>query len=140
MLRELRVSQTGVQVLTGFLLTLPLQQRFPELDTVQRNAYLGVLLGAVLAVSLLVAPVSYHRILFRQGAREWLVEAGDRAACAGLVALAVTISGVVWLVFDVVVGRVASSIAGPVALVFFSMLWWAVPMPANRRRAAQFST
>ena len=106
----------------------------------QLHAYLGVLLGAVLAVSHIVAPVSYHRILFRQGAREWLVEAGDRAARAGLVALAVTISGVVWLVFDVVVGRVASSIAGPVALVFFSMLWWAVPMLANRRHAAQFST
>ena len=48
MLRELRVSQTKVQILTGFLLTLPFQQRFPGLDTVQRNAYLGVLLGAVL--------------------------------------------------------------------------------------------
>jgi len=48
MLRELRVSQTKVQILTEFLLTLPFQQRFPGLDTVQRNAYLGVLLGAVL--------------------------------------------------------------------------------------------
>ncbi|MGI8675621.1 MAG: DUF6328 family protein [Nocardioidaceae bacterium] len=74
MLQELRVTQTGVQILTGFLLTLPFQQRFPELDSVQRTAYLMVLAGAVLAVSLMIAPVSYHRLLFRQGAREWLVK------------------------------------------------------------------
>jgi len=137
MLQELRVTQTGVQILTGFLLTLPFQQRFPELDSVQRTAYLMVLAGAVLAVSLMIAPVSYHRLLFRQGAREWLVKAGDRAARAGLVVLAFTISGVLWLVFDVVVGRWASSIAGPVALVFFAGLWWAVPTVANHRDTAQ---
>lgn len=137
MLQELRVTQTGVQILAGFLLTLPFQQRFPELDSVQRTAYLMVLAGAVIAVSLMVAPVSYHRLLFRQGAREWLVKAGDRAARAGLVTLAFTISGVLWLVFDVVVGRLASSIAGPVALAFFAGLWWAVPMMANQRDVAQ---
>jgi len=137
MLQEFRVTQTGVQILTGFLLTLPFQQRFPELDSVQQTAYLMVLAGSVLAVSLIVAPVSYHRLLFRQGAREWLVEAGDRAARAGLVALAFTIAGVLWLVFDVVVGRVASSIAGPVALAFFAVLWWAVPTVANKRNNVQ---
>lgn len=137
MLQELRVTQTGVQILTGFLLTLPFQQRFPELDSVQRTAYLMVLAGAVLAVSLMIAPVSYHRLLFRQGARERLVKAGDRAARAGLVVLAVTISGVLWLVFDVVIGRLASSIAGILALVFFAGLWWLVPTVANQRDTTQ---
>ncbi len=133
MLQEFRVTQTGVQILTGFLLTLPFQSRFPALDSLQRSAYLVVLVFAVLATSLLVAPVSYHRLLFRQGAREWLVDAGDRAARAGLVALAFTFSGVLWLVFDVVAGRVASSIVFPLALVFFAVLWWTVPTVANKR-------
>ncbi len=137
MLQEFRVTQTGVQILTGFLLTLPFSSRFPTLDSLQRTAYLVILIGAILATSLFVAPVSYHRLLFRQGAREWLVKAGDRAARAGLVALAVTISGVLWLVFDVVAGRAASSIVLPVALVFFAGLWWAVPTVANKRDTAQ---
>ncbi len=137
MLQELRVTQTGVQILTGFLLTLPFQSRFPALDSLQRTAYLVVLLGAIIATSLFVAPVSYHRLLFRQGAREWLVKAGDRAARAGLLVLALTICGVLWLVFDVVAGRVASSVVLPLALVFFAVLWWAVPTVANKRAAAQ---
>ena len=137
MLQELRVTQTGVQILTGFLLTLPFQSRFPTLDALQRTAYLVVLLGAIIATSLFVAPVSYYRLLFRQGAREWLVKAGDRAARAGLVVLALTICGVLWLVFDVVVGRVESSIVLAGALLFFAGLWWAIPTIANRRDTAQ---
>jgi len=140
MLQELRVTQTGVQILTGFLLTLPFQSRFTTLDSAQRTAYLVVLSGAVIATSLFVAPVSYHRLLFHQNAREWLVKNGDRAARAGLLALALSICGAVWLVFDVVAGRVASSIVLPVALLFFAALWWAVPTLANRRDTAQRTT
>ena len=40
LLQELRVAQTGVQLLTGFLLTLPFQQRFTQLDGVMRTVYL----------------------------------------------------------------------------------------------------
>jgi len=136
MLQEFRVTQTGVQILTGFLLILPFQSRFPELDEVQRNAYLVVLVSSVLATSLIVAPVAYHRLLFRRGARDWLVTAGNRAARAGLLALALTFCGALWLVFDVVAGRTASSIVLPLALAFFAGLWGAVPMVANRRNAA----
>ena len=137
MLQELRVTQTGVQILTGFLLTLPFQQRFPTLDSLQRTAYLVVLAGAVMATSFFVAPVSYHRLLFHQNAREWLVKNGDRAARAGLIMLALSMCGAMWLIFDVVAGRLASSIVLPVALVFFAGLWWAIPTIANKRDTAQ---
>src|ERR1700740_353414 len=40
LLQELRVTQTGVQLLTGFLLTLPFQQRFTALDSTSTNVYL----------------------------------------------------------------------------------------------------
>src|SRR5699024_8412941 len=40
LLQELRVTQTGAQILTGFLLTVPFQSRFTELDDVQVTAYL----------------------------------------------------------------------------------------------------
>ena len=41
LLQELRVAQTGVQLLTGFLLTLPFQQRFTQLDGVMRDGLSG---------------------------------------------------------------------------------------------------
>jgi hypothetical protein len=131
LLQELRVTQTGVQILTGFLLTLPFTDRFKTLDTLQRGVYLGVLVGSVIATGLIIAPVAFHRALFRQGRRPWLVRNANRAARGGLVALAVTTSGVVWLVFDLVTNRLAASVAGAASVVFFAGLWAGVPL-ANR--------
>jgi hypothetical protein len=129
LLQELRVSQTGVQILTGFLLTLPFTQKFGSLDDLQRDSYLAVLVGAVLASGLIIAPVAFHRTLFRQGEKEWLVNAANWAARGGLAALALTMSGVVFLVFDVVLtDRTLSIVAGSVALAFFTLLGGAFPL------------
>jgi Family of unknown function (DUF6328) len=43
LLQELRVVQTGVQLLTGFLLILPFQSRFEQLTTTQQTIYLVTL-------------------------------------------------------------------------------------------------
>ena len=117
-----------MQILTGFLLTLPFTNRFKDLDSVQRYAYLGVLTGSVLATGLIIAPVAFHRMLFRHGERPWLVEAANVAARAGLAALALTTSGMVWLVFDLVVDRTVAGVAGVLSLVFFGLLWAYVPL------------
>ena len=133
LLQELRVMQTGVQILTGFLLTVPFSNRFTDLTTVQQSVYLAVLCGSVLATGLIVAPVAFHRTLFRQGERKWIVEAANYSARQGLVALALTTAGVVWLVFDVVMGRPASFIASAVAIAVFTLLWGVLPILRHRR-------
>ena len=122
-----------MQILTGFLLTLPFTARFEALDDVQRYSYLGVLSGSVLATGLIIAPVAFHRMLFRRGQRPWLVEAANKAARAGLAALALTTSGMVWLVFDLVVDRPVAAIAGGLSLLFFGLLWAVVPLRAAPR-------
>src|SRR5512139_96008 len=133
LLQELRVMQTGVQILTGFLLTVPFTDKFGDLDTFQKTVYLGVLCGSVLATGLIVAPVAFHRTLFRQGEREWIVEAANNAARHGLIALAVTTAGVVWLVFDVVVGGPVSHVAALTATSVFALLWGVLPALRRRR-------
>jgi hypothetical protein len=130
LLQELRVTQTGIQILTGFLLTLPFSQRFRDLDGTQRGAFLAILAGSVITTGLVTSPVAFHRVLFRHGQRPWLVEAANRAARAGLTFLALTTSGVVWLVFDLVTDRTAASVAGLLSLVFFAALWAVVPLRA----------
>jgi hypothetical protein len=132
LLQELRVTETGVQILTGFLLTVPFSNRFSDLDSLQRHAFLVVLCGSVLTTALVVAPAAFHRILFRHRARPWLVEAANRCARAGLVLMAATISGVLFLVFDVVAGRTAGTVAMAVALLTFVTLWWAIPTRLRR--------
>ncbi len=133
LLQELRVTQTGVQILAGFLLTLPFQQRFSTVDDVQRAAYLLSLAAAVLATALLVTPVSSHRMLFRQRAKRELVGIADAAARAGLVALAVSIVSATFMIFDVVVGRSAGVSAGAAASAVFLAGWVVLPLVVRSR-------
>jgi hypothetical protein len=78
LLQELRVSQTGVQILAGFLLTLPFQQRFEGLRAPERTLYLCTVVVACASTLLLVTPVVLHRALFRRHAKDTLVHAADR--------------------------------------------------------------
>ena len=128
LLQELRVAQTGTQILTGFLLTLPFSNRFTSLSAGQERLYLAVLLGSVIATGLNVAPVAYHRVLFRRRRRRWLVSAANFAARAALVMLALDSAGVVLLVFDVVVGQLPAVVAAAAVLVFLFALWGGVPL------------
>lgn len=133
LMQEIRVTQTGTQILTGFLLTVPFSSRFGELTAFQRWVYLAVLGGSVLTTCLVVAPVAFHRLLFRQRQRHLLVEMGNRFAIAGLVLLALTIAGVVLLVTDIVVGGPVASVgAGVVTFVVFALTWLVAP-PGVRR-------
>jgi len=129
LLQELRVMQTGVQILTGFLLTVPFTDRFHDLTDAQHRLYLGILLGAVMTTCTIVAPVCYHRLLFRQGERDWLVRAAHLCCLGGILGLGVVSAAVVYLVFDVVLG---GSAAAAIALAFIA-LWAAVPFTLRDR-------
>jgi hypothetical protein len=145
LLQEIRVTQTGVQILTGFLLTVPFSNRFAELTSFQRTVYLAVLAGSVITTALVVAPAAFHRVLFRQRRRVLLVESGNRFAQAGLATLALTISGVVLLVVDVVVGASEAWVTSGLTLLLFTLLWAVLPRvadhlditPRNRPPAAE---
>nr|WP_218886345.1 DUF6328 family protein [Kineococcus aurantiacus] len=132
LLQELRVVQTGVQLLTGFLLTLPFQSRFEQLDRYQVRVYVAVLLLAVTAVVLFVAPVGYHRALFQQRSKARLVAAGSAFAKAGLVTVGLTVSGGVLLVIDVVGGRTAGWTAGGAVAALILVCWYVLPRRARR--------
>ncbi|MFI6424991.1 DUF6328 family protein [Promicromonospora sp. NPDC050880] len=134
LLQELRVMQTGVQILTGFLLTLPFQSRFSDLDDYQRIVYLILVITSVVATALIVAPVSVHRSLFRKQMKRNIVTLADRITRAALGVLALVMTGATLLVFDVVVGRTAGIVAGASVLVVLGILWVAFPEVLRRRR------
>lgn len=133
LIQEVRVIQTGVQILTGFLLTVPFTQRFGELNDLQVSVYLAVLAGAAATTALVMAPAAFHRMLFRRGAKLWTVEAGNKCVIAGLSLLALTLSGVLFLVFDVVLGVGTAALTAGTALVVFAALWWVVPVKLRKR-------
>lgn len=136
LLQELRVVQTGVQILTGFLLTLPFQQRFTELTDTQRGVFLSASMLAALATGLLVAPVSSHRALFRRHEKDVLVEAADRLAKAGIAVLGVAVAAVILLVWDVVLGGGWAVLAAVFVALFYLGAWLILPWLLSRRRSA----
>ena len=128
LVQELRVTQTGTQILTGFLLTLAFQSRFGKLDQVQVDIYLVLVILAGLTTALGLTPVAMHRALFRKRAMAQLVATGNillklTLACVGLI-----LTGTTLFIFAVVVSTRAGIIAGMVTLVATVVLWIFVPI------------
>jgi hypothetical protein len=131
LLQELRVAQTGVQILFAFLLTLPLQSRFEKLDDWEIGTFVAALLLSAGASVCLIAPVAYHRALFARQMKHQVVKAASRFAILGLVLLALAITCAVDLVLDLVLGRTpALFIAAGLAAVL--LITWAI-LPLAKR-------
>jgi hypothetical protein len=133
LLQELRVTQTGTQILTGFLLTIPFQQRFTSLNEVQLGIYLVLVGFAVLATVLALAPVSLHRALFRTGHKAKIVRWSNRLLIAALVCVAMTVTGTTSLIFDLVVGLPGGVAAGVITFALCAFAWLSLPALTRRR-------
>jgi hypothetical protein len=133
LLQEVRVVQTGVQVLFAFLLTVPFSNRFDEITSFQRGVYFAALVGAAAAVVLLIAPTAVHRILFRLGQKEYMVEVSNRLTIGGLAATAVAMIAAMLLVSDVMFGGGLAVVISILTAIAFVVLWAALPL--RRRRA-----
>jgi hypothetical protein len=136
LLQEFRVVQTGTQILTGFLLTLPFQAKFSELDALQTTLYLCLVAGSALATALALTPVAVHRALFRHGAKAQIVTTGNRLALVTLAVVSLVLTGTIVFIFDVVVGNTASLVAGIAALLILAVLWIVLPLSIRPRPQA----
>lgn len=134
LIQELRVAGLGVQVLFGFLLSLPFSNRFSQLDGAQRDLYLTCLVLSATATVLLIGPVAYHRIVFRRGLKEQLVRAANIQAILGLTVVGGAVLSAVLLVSWYVAGAMAGGVITAILGVLTVGLWFAVPL-ASRREA-----
>lgn len=126
MLEETRVAMPGVQVLFAFLLAVPFQQRFDEINRLERTAYVVALLSAALATVAFVTPSAFHRVRFRKRDKAYLVELGNRLIIAGLVLLAVAMTSAILLVTSFILDAPAPAIiVGTIATAFF-VLWFGI--------------
>jgi hypothetical protein len=127
LLQGLRVLLPGVQVLFAFLLTVPFTQRFETISGRNKALFMAALASAAAASAFLIAPSAFHRMLFRDRDKEWLVLRANLLAIVGTVFLAIAMTCALFLVGDVVYGsRVAGAIAGVLGLLFV-LLWYVVP-------------
>jgi uncharacterized protein DUF6328 len=133
LLQELRVAGLGVQVLFGFLLSLPFTNQFRKLSSGERDLYLATLMLAAVATALLLGPVAYHRLVFRRRQKERLVRAANVMAIAGLATVGLAVSAAVLLVTEFVAGGLAGVLMTVLVVLMFGLLWFALPL-VNRRR------
>jgi Family of unknown function (DUF6328) len=133
LLQELRVAGLGVQVLFGFLLAIPFTTKFSALSDDQRDLYVTTLLLAALAALLLLAPVAFHRVLFRQHQKEFLVKAANVLALLGLATVGLAVSATVALVLSYVTPGVMTWAITAVMLALFAGLWFVFPLSRRRR-------
>lgn len=132
-LQELRVLQTGTQILTGFLLALAFQPAFADLTVGQRNIYLTLVVMSALSAIVALAPVALHRVLFQQRAKAAVVSYGHAALITALLTVSILVVGVVAFVFDVVVGTAAAWWALATLTALIVVLWLIIPASMRAR-------
>ncbi|HET6877843.1 MAG TPA: DUF6328 family protein [Jatrophihabitans sp.] len=133
LLQELRVAQTGVQILFAFLLTIAFQQNFGQLDDAQRALYVCTLISAATAATLLIAPVAAHRMLFRRHRKDEVVALTNRLAAVGLVFLGLAILGAVLLVVGYVTNAAVAAIVTVILGIIVFTTWGVLPFLLRRR-------
>jgi len=128
LLNELRVALPGVQVLFAFMLIVPFSQEFASLNSVERWIYFAAFITSALAAALLIAPSSFHRLRFRQGDKEKMVNLGNRLLVGGLVLVAISITLSVGLISEFVFGTATALIAGLGIGAAFGWFWFGLPL------------
>ena len=127
LLQELRVAQTGVQILFAFLLTLPFSNGFPKTTNFQKDTYIVALLAAAAATAMIISPVAFHRALFRQGRKPELVRYAHKMATGGLAFMLIAMVSSVLLITDYLTNIWVALVLTGIAAGFFLTFWAAVP-------------
>ena len=128
LLNELRIAGTGIQVMFAFLLILPFNTGWKQVDSFERTVYFVTLLVVALAAFLLLAPPIHHRLLFRHGEKPFLITVGNYMAIGGMICLGLGFIGILVLVSDVVVGGAAPAVVGVLAAAMIAGLWFVLPL------------
>jgi FtsH-binding integral membrane protein len=133
LLQELRVAGLGVQVLFGFLLSIPFTTKFGDLSHAQRGLYVATLLLAAVSTALLLAPVAYHRLVFRQHRKGQLVKDANMLAILGLAAVGLAVSSAVLLVVSYVDRGASVLLITLFVVCLFAALWFVLPLARRSR-------
>lgn len=133
-LQELRVVLTGTQLISGFLLAVAFQTRFPELDDGEVVFYLILVAMAGVATLLGLTPAMVHRLHFRRHVKPAVVGMANVLLICTLVVVSLLMIGVTSFIFQFVLSPAAGLWAAGIACVGVISLWVLAGAGAGRRR------
>ncbi|MBO1413287.1 DUF6328 family protein [Streptomyces sp. FH025] len=141
MLQEVRVCQTGAQILFGFLIGVAFTPRFAALPDFDKNLYTATMILGAVATGALVAPVAFHRLLAGHDMKLELVHVAGHLIATGLITLALTIAAALLLLLRTATGSPAAAwIISSIVLLWFTTSWLVLPQVVLRRTAARQAT
>ncbi|GHF30980.1 hypothetical protein GCM10010218_10390 [Streptomyces mashuensis] len=129
----MRVAQTGVQILFGFLLTVAFTPKFSQISATDRTIYVvTVVLGAA-TTGALVGPVSFHRLVTGHRIKPQTVTWASRLTLVGIVMLLATVASSLLLILRIALpdSVVPWIVAGVV--LWLALCWFGLPVWARHR-------
>lgn len=128
LLQEVRVAQVGVQLLLTFLFAAAFTPRFVDFSDVQQWIYIVALTLSAASTALLMAPVSFHRMVFRRRLKRELVLMSTRMVFFGLMLLILALAAALLLITDVTMGMTSAVWVTGCVVGWFGLWWYALPL------------
>ncbi|MFJ9562450.1 DUF6328 family protein [Streptomyces fuscichromogenes] len=137
LIQEVRVAQTGVQILFGFLLTVVFQQKYAELSDTDKTIYvITVILGAS-ATGALIGPVSLHRLVAGRRVKPKAVRVASRLTSVGLFLLLVTMTAALVLILRVATDGSPVTWVVVAVVVWYLLCWYGLPLWSRHRHTTR---
>lgn len=134
LLQEMRVMQTGVQILAAFLVVLPFQARFTILGPAEQAFYVALLVFSALLIILILVPIAVHRHLFGHRVKATTVHMGHEVSKIVVLGVGMLVAGCVWFVIQVLAGWATGAIVGGslmLVVLFLLFLWPRIIKPRS---------
>jgi hypothetical protein len=129
MLTEARVLLPGAQALFGFQMAALLTEAFADLPPFSKFLHAVALCCIALAVILLMAPASFHRITFRGENTESFHRIGSRFVIASAIPLAIGIVSDLYVaVTKALDSAAAGAVLATVIAALLAALWFIRPL------------
>ncbi|MFG2530242.1 DUF6328 family protein [Streptomyces sp. NPDC048516] len=137
LLQEVRVIQTGVQILFAFLLTVVFTPRFATLEPTDKIIYVvTVLLGAA-TTGALIGTVTFHRLVTGHRLKPETVLWASRLAVLGIVLLLGTVTSALLLILRIALHNSAVPWVVTGLVAWFVVCWFVLPAWVLRHYSAK---
>ncbi|MER6085326.1 DUF6328 family protein [Streptomyces sp. NPDC001833] len=137
LIQEVRVAQTGVQILFGFLLTVVFQQKYAQLSDVDKTIYIVTVILGASATGALIGPVSLHRLVAGRKVKPQAVRTASRLTSIGLFLLLATMTASLVLILRVATGGSQVTWAVAAVVVWYLVCWYGLPLWSRHRHTTR---